>query len=210
MKNIVIIVIILILVSLLFLRKRKHTRRDHSSSPGNRQSSTLNLQLSRCDKTKCPSQLCGVVHENSNVGKDSEDCCPEGTLSTIDRGMRRFCYGLDDGKDCFEDGMCKSNYCEKILDKNGKPILGSGICKHYASCNVDDDCPNRACGRLTAADDEPKICCPSGETYRYPIVVGLDYCTKMPKGSICWSDYMCESLACKDTPESTKGKGVCL
>ena len=146
MKNIVIIVIILILVSLLFLRKRKHTRRDHSSSPGNRQSSTLNLQLSRCDKTKCPSQLCGVVHENSNVGKDSEDCCPEGTLSTIDRGMRRFCYGLDDGKDCFEDGMCKSNYCEKILDKNGKPILGSGICKHYASCNVDDDCPNRACG----------------------------------------------------------------
>jgi len=181
MKNIVIILIIVILATLLFLRKR-----NQSKSIGNQPINTLNLQRSTCDKTKCPSQLCGVIHENSNVGKDSEDCCPEGTLSTIDRGMRRFCYGLDDGKDCFEDGMCKSNYCD-IINKS----KGTGICK-VKYCNEDTACSNNACGFMKVGD-ESKVCCYQtkygpGKNIRSS---GDYYCTNMPEESVCYNNEMC-------------------
>jgi hypothetical protein len=56
-------------------------------------------------------------------------------------------------------------------------------------CESNRNCLNDACGRLTAADNAQKICCPSGNTHNYGL---LDYCTEMVDGSICFSDAMCK------------------
>jgi glycerophosphoryl diester phosphodiesterase len=80
-------------------------------------------------------------------------------------------------------------------------IIDSGS----AACRSNSDCSNRACGRGTAADNAPLICCPSGSILNY---WGYDYCTRMPSGSICWSDNMCASGSCINNWGGTK-KGIC-
>ena len=58
------------------------------------------------------------------------------------------------------------------------------------SCDSNSDCPNHACGRLTAKDNAEKICCPSGNIDTYG---GYDYCTQMEDNSVCFSDAMCKN-----------------
>ena len=77
--------------------------------------------------------------------------------------------------------------------KDGKP------------CSKNCDCVNNACGRGTAADNAPLICCPGGQTDLYG---GFDYCTGMPTGSVCWSDAMCANGDCQGNLSGFR-KGVC-
>lgn len=74
-----------------------------------------------------------------------------------------------------------------------------------SECASNSECSNKACGRITAADHAPLVCCKSGATHLY---AGYDYCTQMPSGSICWSDAMCASGSCKNNVGGLK-KGVC-
>lgn len=74
-----------------------------------------------------------------------------------------------------------------------------------SECKSNSECSNKACGRVTAADNAPLVCCKSGALDLY---AGYDYCTQMPSGSICWSDAMCASGGCKNNAGGLK-KGVC-
>lgn len=72
-------------------------------------------------------------------------------------------------------------------------------------CNQNNDCQNNACGRQTAANDAPLICCPSGSTDRYG---NNNYCTQMSNGSECWFDSMCASGYCQGSNSGLQ-KGIC-
>jgi len=74
-------------------------------------------------------------------------------------------------------------------------------------CLSNSDCPNNACGRLTAADYEPDVCCPSGKIDDF---LAYDYCTDMPDGSTCWTDDMCKSDYCNGSDWFIRVKGKCL
>ena len=72
-------------------------------------------------------------------------------------------------------------------------------------CRYDMQCTNGACGRGTAADGAPTVCCPSGEHSTYGL---YHYCTNMPSKADCWSDAMCASGHCGDNFGGTQ-KGYC-
>lgn len=72
-------------------------------------------------------------------------------------------------------------------------------------CESNNNCLNNACGRGTAADNAPKVCCPSGQITNY---AGYDYCKQMPSESVCWSDAMCASGTCKGNKYGLQ-KGKC-
>jgi len=74
-------------------------------------------------------------------------------------------------------------------------------------CSSNKDCLNNSCGRITAADYEPDVCCPSGSIVDF---FSNDYCTNMPNGSECWSDSMCASGYCEGSDWFIKKKGQCL
>lgn len=74
----------------------------------------------------------------------------------------------------------------------------------YQFCSKNSDCPNNSCGRLTADDFEPLVCCP-GETINY---AGFDYCKNMPNGSVCFIDKMCANNNCANNWYGLK-KGLC-
>ena len=74
-------------------------------------------------------------------------------------------------------------------------------------CLSNSDCPNNACGRLTAADYEPDVCCPSGKIDDF---FANDYCTDMADGSTCWSNDMCKSGYCSGSDWFIGVKGKCL
>ncbi len=90
---------------------------------------------------------------------------------------------------------------ELFLKSTSNTITGYG----NSECSSNDECSNKACGRKTAADNAPLICCQSGKTDTY---WGYDYCAGMPDGSICWSDGMCATGYCKNNAGGTK-KGIC-
>lgn len=58
-------------------------------------------------------------------------------------------------------------------------------------CEVNEDCENLACGRLNAADNAEKYCCPYGSGIGVDMYGGYDYCYNMPENSTCFSDSMC-------------------
>jgi len=74
-------------------------------------------------------------------------------------------------------------------------------------CSSNKDCLNNACGRITAADYEPDVCCPSGTIVDF---FSNDYCTDMPSGSECWADSMCATGYCESSDWLIKKKGQCL
>ncbi len=63
-------------------------------------------------------------------------------------------------------------------------------------CERNCECNNKACGRKTAADGAPLICCPSGKKGTF---AAKDYCYGMVDGSRCRSDAMCASGHCRGT-----------
>jgi hypothetical protein len=70
-------------------------------------------------------------------------------------------------------------------------------------CNNNNDCMSRACGRISAADNAPLVCCAYNVNYW-----GYDYCGGMPDGSICWADTMCATGYCRNNAGGLK-KGIC-
>ena len=73
-------------------------------------------------------------------------------------------------------------------------------------CLSNSDCPNKACGRITAAQYEPDVCCPSGKIDDF---FANDYCTDMNDGSTCWTDAMCKSDYCDGSDWIIRVKGKC-
>jgi len=129
-------------------------------------------------------------------------CCPSGRSDRF-AGFD-YCAAMPNGSVCWSDAQCAAGYC-----KDNQGGLQKGICsgrlEPNSSCDVNAECLNQACGRETAADGARKICCPSGSITNYG---GFDYCTQMPVGSVCWSDFMCASGVCQGNLGGLQ-KGVC-
>jgi hypothetical protein len=70
-------------------------------------------------------------------------------------------------------------------------------------CTKDSDCSN-GCGRRTADDYEPLICCYNGTVNNF----GYDYCKNLPNGSVCFLNEMCASGYCSGNLGGFT-KGVC-
>ena len=120
-------------------------------------------------------------------------CCPDGSTAATYDGYD-YCTNMPDGSTCGSDAQCGSGRCEG----NGGGIY-KGTCVRLRSagegCDSNGQCQNGACGRASADDDAPKVCCPYGggvDTFG-----GFDYCTNMPPGTRCWSDAMCQNGNCK-------------
>lgn len=100
-------------------------------------------------------------------------------------------------------------YLNRNINKNnsggGGGGGGGGGLPVGSFCDYDSDCSNGACGRQTANDGAPLICCPSNQTTTYD---AYDYCTQMGRGDICWSDAMCASGNCAGNAGGLQ-KGVC-
>ena len=155
---------------------------------------------SSCDRdADCENDACG---RKTAADRAPLVCCPSG--DTTFYGGFDYCTKMPDGSTCWSDFQCASGRCR---DNRGGLKKGECFGKSPAgsSCSHDVDCENDACGRKTAADRAPLVCCPSGDTTFY---AGFDYCTKMPKGSICWADSMCSSGLCKGNMSGLR-KGKC-
>lgn len=82
--------------------------------------------------------------------------------------------------------------------------------KRNEACTSDTQCFNNECGRKTAKDNAPLVCCPSDTKGLY---AGYDYCGQMEAGATCWSDAQCGSgLECSNDSVLTIAvkKGTCV
>jgi hypothetical protein len=153
---------------------------------------------------------CSRDHEckNGACGRESAApdaplvCCASGKTTTY--AFYDYCTGMPDGSVCWSDAMCAGGTCKGNLDGLQRGVC-TGNAPAGASCSLDEDCKNRACGRKTAEHGAPLICCPSGDTDLY---AGYDYCTEMPNGSVCWSDAMCAGGTCKGNAGGLQ-RGTC-
>lgn len=129
-------------------------------------------------------------------------CCPSGALDNF--GGFDYCTEMPNGSTCWSDAMCAGGDCSGNLGGFQKGTC-VGNNPTGATCTSNSDCANDACGRQTADDNAPLICCPSGET---DLFGGFDYCTEMPNGSVCWSDSMCANGLCQGN-NGGFNKGIC-
>lgn len=145
----------------------------------------------------------GACARKTAADNEPTICCPSGKMGTY--AFYDYCYGMPDGSVCWSDAMCANGDCAGV----NAPVKRKGTCGGREvgwSCGVDAECKNRACGRKTA-DDENKICCPSGGAVRWA-KYAKDYCTGMPAGTSCGLDKMCASGSCKGNALGFK-KGKC-
>ena len=149
--------------------------------------------------SQCQNDACGRQTAADNAPLI---CCPSGSIDTF--GGFDYCTQMPDGSVCWSDAMCAGGTC-----KGNAGGLQKGICTGNlpvnSSCTENADCSNNACGRKTAAEGAPLICCPSNNI---DIFGGFDYCTQMPNGSVCWSDAMCAGGTCKGNAGGLQ-KGIC-
>jgi hypothetical protein len=148
---------------------------------------------------QCKNKACGLPE----AGANKKICCESGSTTNHWDPFNPYCKGIESGKNCWSDDMCAGGVCSDnfIGTKKGKC---SGDGNVGMSCIRNNQCANKACGRLKAGTDS-LVCCPSGQVTLYG---GYDYCTKMPSGNLCWSDAMCASGTCKDNMGGLK-KGKC-
>jgi hypothetical protein len=161
--------------------------------------------------TKAVGEACDSNYECANkaCGRSTADdgaklvCCESGATSTY--GGYDYCTGMAVGATCWADDQCQSKYCQG----NGGG-LQRGKCQSTSkskgeSCSKDEECGSKACGRQTAADNAPLVCCDALESW-----AGYDYCNNMPAGSVCWSDDQCVSSAsnCKGNGYGVQ-RGIC-
>jgi len=161
--------------------------------------------------TKAVGEACDSNYEcdNKACGRSTADdgaklvCCESGATSTY--GGYDYCTGMAVGATCWADDQCQSKYCQG----NGGG-LQRGKCQSTSkskgeSCSKDEECGSKACGRQTAADNAPLVCCDALESW-----AGYDYCNNMPAGSVCWSDDQCVSSAsnCKGNGYGIQ-RGIC-
>lgn len=103
--------------------------------------------------------------------------------------------------------LCRLSSRDKLRNPKiqASDILYDGLAPGE-KCKYNQSCANGTCGRKTAADNEPTVCCPSGEVHTYG---GYDYCGGMKEHDVCWSDAMCESgLECSGNAGGLQ-KGTC-
>ena len=159
---------------------------------------TKNVNETCSSNDECINGACGRI----DAGSGALVCCPSGATATY-AGFD-YCKEIKTGDACWSDYMCASGYC-----KGNAGGVQKGICTKKGetgdACETNSDCRRNACVRANAADNAPLTCCASGE---YTTYAGYDYCTKMPKGSVCWSDAMCSSGNCSGNMSGMK-KGKC-
>lgn len=147
-------------------------------------------------KGKCgkgaPTDKCGVNGDCANGACGREGaasgtpltCCKSGKVGTF--GGYDYCLEQPDGAQCWSDAQCLTGNCKGNAGGTRKGVCGGTAVND--SCKSDGDCANKACGRSTAADGAPLVCCPTGKSFRYG---GFDYCGDLPASSVCWSDAHC-------------------
>lgn len=109
---------------------------------------------------------------------------------------------------------CQDNCATELSNLKNSCDIDNTTCKttclssgnYPSNCLSNSDCPNKACGRITASSYEPDICCPSNKTDTF---LAYDYCTGMKDGADCWSDSMCESGYCNGSDWLFGMKGNC-
>lgn len=147
----------------------------------------------------CKNSACARATAADNAGLT---CCASGGTQMY--AGYSYCSEMADGGACWSDAMCASGYC-----KGNSGGLTKGVCitrkAAGAACTANGDCANNACARATAAEGTGLSCCASGATTLY---AGYDYCTKMPKGSTCRSDAMCNSGNCSGNLSGLQ-RGTC-
>src|SRR5579872_5620761 len=152
---------------------------------------------------------CGINSDckNNACGRESADtgtpltCCKSGDTTMF--GGFDYCTNMPDENVCWSNAMCASGYCRDNGGGTRKGLCGKANIGEF--CGVNNDCKNNACGRETADSGAPLTCCKSGDTTTFG---GFDYCTNMPDGSTCWSDFMCQSKLCEDNGGGIR-KGKC-
>ena len=152
---------------------------------------------------------CGVNGDckNSTCGRETAadgaplTCCKSGGTKTY-AGFD-YCSNMPDNSVCWSDAMCASGLCKGNAGgfQKGSCAVKKDIGQ---SCGSNSDCKNNACGRRNAGGDD-LICCPSNGITTYAF---NDYCTGMPRGSVCWSDAMCGSDNCRGNLYGVQ-KGIC-
>ena len=119
---------------------------------------------------------------NSSCGNISDPNCQQSCIDYYNSQIKQ-CY--------IDESSCHDN----CFTEGNRPTF----------CSKNSSCPNKACGRLTAAEYEPDVCCPSNKTFDYFF---YDYCTGMKNGDVCWQHDMCESGYCQGNWGGLK-KGMC-
>jgi len=119
---------------------------------------------------------------NSSCGGISDPNCQQSCIDYYNKQIK-LCY--------VDESSCHDN----CFTEGDRPTF----------CSTNSSCPNKACGRLTAAEYEPDVCCPSNKIFDYFF---YDYCTGMKNGDVCWQHDMCESGYCEGNWGGLK-KGMC-
>jgi hypothetical protein len=170
------------------------------------------LQRGTCSSvTKAVGEVCDSNYECANkaCGRSTADdgaalvCCPSGATSTY--AGYDYCTGMAVGATCWADDQCQSKYCQGNAGGLQRGNCQSTSKSKGESCSKDAECGSKACGRLTAADNAPLVCCDALESW-----AGYDYCNNMPAGSVCWTDDQCVSSAsnCKGNGYGIQ-RGIC-
>jgi hypothetical protein len=165
-----------------------------------------------CNKNcQCENGACG--RESAKAGTPVT-CCKSGkSENVISAGALDFCTEMPDGEQCWLDTNCASGRCINNGDilLPGTKIGTCGKAEVGGKCTLDDDCKNGACGRESADDNVPKVCCKSGAVDR-SLANQKDYCTQMPDGARCWVNKNCASGRCiNNGPMGLEGteRGTC-
>ena len=103
------------------------------------------------------------------------------------------------------DPNCQQSCIDYYNQQIQQCHIDESFCHDNCFTEGDSSCPNKACGRFTAAEYEPNVCCPSNNTFDYFF---YDYCTGMKNGDVCWQHDMCESGYCEGNWGGLK-KGMC-
>jgi hypothetical protein len=134
------------------------------------------------------------------VTSASQVCCPSGEYVTLRMPGSwyrdaQYCTGIETGKACGSNEMCKSGMCINDVCKDERLPDSS-------ECEEDADCTSGACAGESYVASASQVCCPGGEfvTLRIPGSSYRDarYCSGLDAEVACGSNDMCKSGTCED------------
>lgn len=161
---------------------------------------------------ECASTVCAY----DGYGQNTTICCPDGEYVTEvippvlpgndeaygqSRVSRSYCRRAPNRTPCFRNDQCDSGICGLIGETR---VCVPGI--YPLNCSFDSQCLPRvnnqivpgavgACG-FPSLETDQKICCPDGVTWTTPEGAPLCNQARVPDGSPCITNAMCESTYC--------------
>ena len=120
------------------------------------------------------------------------------------------CVGKGVGSPCTDDGMCKSNICNKEGQKSVCILKPPGEhCYKGNECSSNTCYGNRCeCAAPCVFGPKCRIGCPAHETCIYLPIPYANYCgDKKPLGGICEANAECTSGVCRNNKCSVKAPG---